>query len=426
MLILLGSSQPAPTEEERLLSIMRDFASAYRSLQMPGPALSYVDRLQSIKGEQELARQEKLFRQTAAAAESINPERLTGKYKLYYRQLLYELDLNLRRIALQQKYKQVATQPPTQEGILYQPLGKEIYTYWLQEYLSLPLTPEELKAFGLQEVIKVQQQIRQVQAQLGYAHDSTGFYEHLNNSRFILTREKEIESSYKQKYKTVQQHMPKLFTTSDIRSLYFSEIQNVDKDSPPGIYAAHNTTFLYNFYQQRHNTRSMDFLLLHEGVPGHHYQSERRRQLNGQNPLGNLFWYFAYSEGWAAYTEELGQELGLYKTPYDYLGKLEWDLVRSARVVMDVGLNYDGWTKEQALAFWKKHIPNQDDIAQREIDRMLRWPVQVHTYKVGENFILKKLQQEKQQQGFDIRAFHEAYLKYGPLPLQVLGEEWGV
>lgn len=169
----------------------------------------------------------------------------------------------------------------------------------------------------------------------------------------------------------------------------------------------------------------MDFLLLHEGVPGHHYQSERRRQLHGINPLTNLFWYFAYAEGWAAYTEELGHELGLYQTPYDYLGKLEWDLVRSARVVLDVGLNHDGWTKEQAMAFWKQHIPNQDDIAQREIDRMLRWPVQVLTYKVGADFILQKLQQAKREQGtkFDIRQFHESYLEHGPLPLVVLEEE---
>ncbi|MBC5991275.1 DUF885 domain-containing protein [Pontibacter cellulosilyticus] len=425
LLFLLSRSQPASNQDQKLQALLQNFAIGYRALNMPGVTLSYIDRLERIQDTQGLVKQEQLFKQAAADAKEIDPTKLTGKYKVYYRQLLYELDLNQRRIALEKKFKQQAKQPPTADGILYQPLGKEFYTYWLQEYLSLPVTPDELKAFGMQEVQNVKQQIRQVRRQLGYANDSAGFYTHLNSSRFILTKEKEIISRYQQKYEIVMQHLPKLFLVTDIRPLYFTKIADADKDSPPGVYAPHNTTFLFNFYRQRHNTRSMDFLLLHEGVPGHHYQSERRRQLNSENPMGNLFWYFAYSEGWAAYTEELGQELGLYQTPYEYLGKLEWDLVRSARVVMDVGLNYDGWTKEQAMAFWKEHIPNQDDIAQREIDRMLRWPVQVHTYKVGADFILKQLQQEKQQKGsdFDIRAFHEAFLKYGPLPLVVLVEE---
>jgi uncharacterized protein (DUF885 family) len=114
----------------------------------------------------------------------------------------------------------------------------------------------------------------------------------------------------------------------------------------------------------------------------------------------------------------------VYKDIYQYLGKWEWDIVRSARIVLDVGLNYIGWTREQAMLFWKKNIKNQDDIAVREIDRMLRWPAQVLSYKVGENEILnlKKACEKKLGSNFDIKRFHSTILNRGSLPLSVLKE----
>jgi uncharacterized protein (DUF885 family) len=137
-----------------------------------------------------------------------------------------------------------------------------------------------------------------------------------------------------------------------------------------------------------------------------------------------LFYYMGLAEGWGAYTEELGKQLGIYKTPYDELGKWEWDIVRSVRVPLDVGLNYYGWTDEQALAFWKKNIRNQDDIALREIARMRRWPAQVVTYKYGALQILhwRDELQKKQGDKFNIRDFHARVLDHGSLPLFMVKE----
>jgi len=137
-----------------------------------------------------------------------------------------------------------------------------------------------------------------------------------------------------------------------------------------------------------------------------------------------LFYYLGLEEGWGAYCEELGKDLGVYKTPYDELGKWEWDLVRSVRVPMDIGLNYYGWTDEQALAFWKKNIKNQDDIALREIARVKRWPAQCITYKYGAAQIMQWRQAIQKREGtkFNIRNFHDRILNLGSLPVFMVKE----
>jgi len=424
LLLGLTGSSVEVREDQKLQQVLEEFADGYKRLGIAGRPLRYVSHLSNIQQETGLTRQQQFFEQAATQAKAIREDRLTGINRLYYRQWRYELGLNQERIALEKRYR--ASSPVlTEEGLARQQLGREWYRYFLKEYLSLEISPEELKAFGLQEVQKVQQQIRQVQQETGYAQDSAGFYQQLQDSSFFLEDEEEILQAYQEKYKTALARMPWLFMPSAIPALHFAKVANADQDTPPGYYSGENRTFYFNFYGQRHNKRSMDFLLLHEGIPGHHYQAGISQVSSGQNPLDGLVWYFGYSEGWAAYCEELGQELGLYQTPYDYYGKLEWDLVRSVRVVLDVGLNYEGWTREQALAFWKQHIPHQDAIALREINRMLRWPVQVHTYKVGADAILKLRQKAQQEQGprFDIRRFHDQFLRNGPLPLAVLTEQ---
>jgi uncharacterized protein (DUF885 family) len=188
----------------------------------------------------------------------------------------------------------------------------------------------------------------------------------------------------------------------------------------PGYY--NNGTFYYNLTDKPYNTRAYDWLFIHEGIPGHHYQHFTSPA--HPSAVQSLFFYYGFAEGWGAYAEELGKELGLYKTPYAELGKWEWDIVRSVRVPLDVGINYYGWTDEQALAFWKKNIRRQDDIAPREIARIKRWPAQVVTYKYGALQILhwKEELQKKQGAKFDIKAFHSKVLANGTLPLPLIRE----
>jgi len=146
---------------------------------------------------------------------------------------------------------------------------------------------------------------------------------------------------------------------------------------------------------------------------------ETLNKRHNNSEVQKQFYYLGLSEGWAAYTEELGKQLGVYKTPYDELGKWEWDIVRSVRVPMEVGINYYGWTDEQALAFWKKNITGQDDIAMREIARVKRWPAQSITYKYGALQIMqwKATLQKREGKRFDIKQFHDKILQHGSLPI---------
>jgi uncharacterized protein (DUF885 family) len=135
-----------------------------------------------------------------------------------------------------------------------------------------------------------------------------------------------------------------------------------------------------------------------------------------------LVYYSCYTEGWAAYIEEIGKEFGAYPTDFDEYGKWEWDLIRSLRVPMDIGLNYYGWSDEEALSFWQQYSTGLDDIARREIARMRRWPAQVITYKYGAETFLRWQRAAAKDPDFNWVDFHTQVLQYGPLPLSLLDE----
>ncbi|MEL7428285.1 MAG: DUF885 family protein, partial [Bacteroidota bacterium] len=180
-----------------------------------------------------------------------------------------------------------------------------------------------------------------------------------------------------------------------------------------------NATFFYNLFDYPFNLRQMAFLYLHEANPGHHYEISHR-PLAKQVPSQSIFYSYGYGEGWAAYIEDLALELGWYRDIYDEYGKWEWDMIRSVRVVLDVGLNYYGWTDEKALGFWNRYLPGQDDIAQREIARMKRWPAQVISYKYGSQLMLSWKDRWLAEKRGSLLEFHQAVLQHGPLPFSIL------
>jgi uncharacterized protein (DUF885 family) len=183
----------------------------------------------------------------------------------------------------------------------------------------------------------------------------------------------------------------------------------------PGYYA--RDTFYFNLFDKPYCTRQFGWLFIHEAVPGHHLQISTEHSYPMSN-VQRLFHNNGYAEGWAAYTEEYGTILGAYRNVFDEMGKWEWDIVRSVRLPLDVGINYFGWTNEQALAFWKKNIINQDDIAMREIERVRRWPCQVACYKYGAAKFIEWRDSLHKRQGaaFDIKQYHDLVLKSAGLP----------
>jgi uncharacterized protein (DUF885 family) len=246
--------------------------------------------------------------------------------------------------------------------------------------------------------------------------DSAQFYKTLNDSSFFLTSEMQVQQAFEETKNTVLKNLENLFNVTKVEEVLIKRGTSAALAQTPGYYS--NNTFYYNFSDAPYNKRQVAWLFIHEAIPGHHYEAAVTTQLK-KGEVQQIFHYPAFNEGWAAYTEELGKDLGVYKTIYDELGKWEWDLVRSVRVPLDVGLNYYGWSDEKALAFWKKYIPNRDDIASREIHRMRTWPAQVITYKYGASQILKwkKLMELQEGSAFDVKAFHDKVLQNGSLPI---------
>jgi uncharacterized protein (DUF885 family) len=196
-------------------------------------------------------------------------------------------------------------------------------------------------------------------------------------------------------------------------------------NTPPGIYLNRSQTaygkdvFQFNFATGRYNTRAMDWLYMHEAIPGHHLQASFRQE----NALQQLFLYPGNFEGWGCYVEYLGKDFGLYTDFYSYLGKWEWDLVRSARLVLDVGIHYYGWSREEALSYWKATIPGQDDISEREVTRVTNWCAQALSYKVGADKIMNLRNTWLQQHPkAPIKDFHLQYLQMGVVPLDLVSK----
>jgi uncharacterized protein (DUF885 family) len=396
------------------------FVSGYKSLNLPQLELSYVDQLNHIGPVAAVQNQFKFFSAVRLVLKKFDPGKLTVSQKNDYQLIKYETDINLTRIALE--FEWIAKRPAQvpANGIYNIPDGKEWYKYLIKRWADDDITPEAVYQFGLNEVKLANQQIEAIRKETGLSEEA--FYKYLNDTSFYITNPAQIQQAFEQTRKLVMQNLPKLFSNTKIPQL---EIRKGNSDrlaQTPGYYD--DNVFYYNSFNNHVNKRQVDWLFLHEAVPGHHYQSVVLAQAK-VSEVQKLFYYMGFAEGWGAYAEEYGGELGLYKTPYNRLGKWEWGIVRSIRLPIDVGINYYGWTNEQALNFWKKYIKGQDDIALREIQRVRRWPAQVITYKHGAAKLMEWKAQLIKKQGsrFDIKEFHSRILSHGSLPFFMIREK---
>jgi uncharacterized protein (DUF885 family) len=395
------------------------FVKGYKALHLPGLELSYVSGFQRIQSADSIEKQLAFFSKVKLQLTAFIKSELTPSQKTDYELIRYETGLNLERIALEQQWiKEKPSQVPA-GGIITVPNGKNWYTYLLKRWVGDDVTPDQIYQFGLGEVKRVQGHIEDVRRKSGLSEDE--FYKHLDDSSFFTSEPKEVQHSFRHTKAVVYSNLGKLFSDTIIPPLKIERGESKQLAQTPGYY--NDDTFYYNLFDKPYNKRQYDWLFIHEGVPGHHYQSSIAAKFKG-SAVQQLFFYIGFAEGWGAYAEELGKQLGVYKTAYDELGKWQWDIVRSVRVPLDVGLNYYGWTDQQALDFWKNNIRGQDDIAMREIARIRRWPAQVVTYKYGALQIIhwKEELQKKQGDKFSIKNFHDRVLDHGSLPLFMIKE----
>jgi uncharacterized protein (DUF885 family) len=172
----------------------------------------------------------------------------------------------------------------------------------------------------------------------------------------------------------------------------------------------------------KRSTTDIETTAYHEGVPGHHMQISIAQELPSLPPFRQHAFYVAYTEGWALYSERLGEEVGFYQDPYSMYGHLQDDLLRAIRLVVDTGFHYKHWTRQQVVDYFHNNSGIDEPTVQSETDRYMAWPAQALGYKLGQLKILELRERAKKELGakFDIRSFHDEVLSGGALPLDVL------
>lgn len=414
MSLTVSSACAQKVADEMFSQFSKRFVEGYESLEVLPLQMSYVGNLNGIKTKAEVTTQEEFFNTIKDGLTQFDPNRLEKQEWLDYQIIQYETSLNLERIALEKEWIANKASAPDDSGIFHQTNGKKWYTYFLKKWINDTTTPDEMFHFGLSEIEKVKTAMRKLQEKSGLSPDE--FQIKLNEASFFINTKDSIQKAYEALRTTVNKKASAYFPyVDDIVKVEIVKSTNENLKQVPAYY--NEGTFFYNYFDEPYNTRQLGWIFLHEAVPGHHYQLMLTEKMQ-RSEVQNLFFYFGYVEGWGAYIEQYGKELEAYTTLYDEYGKWEWDLVRSVRVALDVGINYYGWDDEKAMEFWQKHIKDQDNIAKREIARMKRWPAQVITYKYGTD-VLNKLRGTITDPA-SLKEYHTKVLINGDVPLSIL------
>ncbi|OJJ18878.1 hypothetical protein BKI52_25245 [marine bacterium AO1-C] len=419
-----GSCQSKSAPKNILHQLFEEYTREFEKLGIASRfGLSYVTNLQNLPSVKKLEEQKRFFARYTQKAQTIDHTRLSRNDQYDYAHFLYELKRNQEQVALQLAFQQQPLKISDQ-GMKFLPKGW--YAMYVKRMTTAEISPKALMKFGEKEVARIKGEIKKIQAKAGFAGHDKAFYAHLQNDRFNLNNMDTILARYAQLDHTVRENLHRLFEYTKARKVKIKPIPNVNYDSPPGYLIPNRmsgNTFYFKYYQGKHNWRAMDFLYIHEALPGHSYHFEHEQlHLKNLPAFHKLVRYPGFFEGWAAYVENLGKELGLYQNIYTEFGKWSWDLVRSVRIVLDAGIHHFGWSKQQAMDYWKKHLSFRMDIAQREIDRVTRWPAQVLSYKLGEAKLLELKRRCEQKLGkrFDIRKFHSKVISKGQIPLSLM------
>jgi uncharacterized protein (DUF885 family) len=303
------------------------------------------------------------------------------------------------------------------------PDGKAWYRQQIREYTTLDLDPEAIHAIGLKEVARIDAEMQATMKATGFKGNFAAFLEFLRTDPQFYAKSgdellmraawiaKEVDGKLSQYFGLLPrgrfgiEPVPAAiapFWTAGRGSAHTYWVNTYDLPSRP----------LYN----------LPALTLHESAPGHALQGELAEEQKDQPEFRSKNYISAYGEGWALYCEKLGKEMGIYKTPYEEFGRETYEMWRAARLVIDTGIHHEGWTREQAIKYLADHAALSQHEVETEVDRYISWPGQALSYKLGEMKIVELRAKAEKALGakFDLRAFHDAVLAEGSVPLPVL------
>ncbi len=311
------------------------------------------------------------------------------------------------------------------------PDGEAWYELLARSYTTTRMTPDDIHRIGLDEVKRIRGEMQSIIEELQFEGTFHEFLTFLRTDpQFYFDNPDALYDAYLATSKRIDPELVKLFGTlprmpygvkpipdsiaPDTTTAYYS--RPAADGSRAGIYWV-------NLYRPEVRPKyEIEVLSVHEAMPGHHLQIALQQEL-GDMPMFRRFQGFtAFVEGWGLYSERLGYDLGLYEDPYSRFGQLTYDMWRAVRLVVDTGMHYKGWTRQQAIDFFTNNAAKTEYDIINEIDRYISWPGQALAYKIGQLKILTLRDRAELQLGerFDIRAFHDHLLGAGALPLDLL------
>ena len=319
-------------------------------------------------------------------------------------------------------------------GLKYMKGGDKLYAYLIQSTTTLPMTPDEIHNLGLSEVARITGEMEKVRKEVGFKGDLQAFFNYLRTDpKFKMKSREALTQGYYDIGKKVEAKLPVYFSTIPKASLRIQPYEpfrekfeaggSYEQGTPDG---SRPGTFFFNAYDlPSRTTPGMTTLFLHEGEPGHHFQTSLAQENSALPPFMRFGGNTAYVEGWALYAETLGYDMGFYKDPYQRFGTLSDEMLRAMRLVVDTGIHAKGWTRDQSIKYMMSHSDMGQTDATAEVERYIAIPSQATAYKIGALTIQRLRKKAEAELGpkFDIREFHAQVLMTGALPLAILEQK---
>ncbi|MDZ4715608.1 MAG: DUF885 domain-containing protein [Cytophagales bacterium] len=348
----------------------------------------------------------------------------------------YEVMIETKIIPAHQRLKKFIAEeylPACREtsGIDGIPGGNEFYAYALKRFTTTSMSADEIFALGHSEVERISKEMEAVKTQVGFKGDLKSFFEHLRSKKELMPFKsgEEVIARYNAIHEQMKPQLTRLFDQVPKMDFEVRRIEAYREATSSAHYSvgipggARPGIFYFPLRDvKKYSTMPMEDLFLHEAIPGHHYQIALKVENTSIPNFRRFSSDGAYTEGWGLYAESLGKELGLYKDPYSYFGMLAGEMHRAIRLVTDAGLHSQGWTREQAIQYFKDHGPSPEETIISEIERYMANPGQAVSYKIGHLKILELRARAEKELGsrFDVRQFHNEMLNAGSLPLHLL------
>lgn len=316
------------------------------------------------------------------------------------------------------------------------PGGAAFYQAQIRQYATVDLSPREIHDLGLEQVARIEAEMRAIIEEVGFDGDFAAFLAFLRGDpQFYAKTPKELLAHASYYAKKIDGRLPLLFghlprqpygvapVPDEIAPFYTAgRYVGASLDARRGGYYWVNTHAL-----ESRPLYAIPALTLHEAAPGHHTQGALALEQQDQPPFRRYDYISAFGEGWALYAEKLGVEMDIYETPYEHFGRLTYEMWRASRLVIDTGIHAFGWSRQQAIDYLASRTALSLHEVTTEVDRYISWPGQALSYKLGEHTIWQLRRQAEEQLGpdFDVREFHDFVLSLGSVPLDVLREEVG-